>query len=82
MKAKPVYLNDRPVGEAATWSDVRILVAEKGLPFEGLADATEGPSGFFLYGGAQTIGSESGTETPPAAVSTANSGSERAKAIA
>jgi hypothetical protein len=51
---KTVHINDVPIGEASTWSEVRALLRAKGLSFLGQPGAAEGPTGFFLQGTART----------------------------
>ena len=55
MKTKGVYVNDKLVGEAMTWTAVYQLLAEKGLAFMGAHQATEGPSAFFLCGETENV---------------------------
>lgn len=50
MLNKKVYLNDRLIGEARTWSEVRALIKKLGILFFDKSGAAEGPSGFYLSG--------------------------------
>jgi hypothetical protein len=51
---KTVHVNDVPIGQASTWSEVRALLRAKGISFLGQPGAAEGPTGFFLQGTART----------------------------
>jgi hypothetical protein len=51
---KTVHINDVPIGEASTWTEVRALLRVKGISFLGKPGAAEGPTGFFLQGTART----------------------------
>ena len=51
---KTVHVNDVPIGEASTWSEVRTLLKAKGISFLGRPGTAEGPTGFFLQGTART----------------------------
>ena len=50
MLKKKVYLNDQPIGEARTWSEVYALIKRHGILFIEQAGAAEGPSGFYVSG--------------------------------
>jgi hypothetical protein len=54
LPRKTVHVNDVPIGEASTWSEVRALLKAKGLSFLGRPGAAEGPTGFFLQGTPRT----------------------------
>jgi len=50
MLKKNVYVNDRLIGEARTWTEVHALIRRRGLLFMGKPGAAEGPSGFYISG--------------------------------
>ncbi len=50
MQIKTVFVNDVPVGQASTWSDVETLLAKVGIWFIGKPGTAEGPTGYFIYG--------------------------------
>ena len=50
MLKKKVYINDRLIGEARTWSEVHALIRKQGLLFVEKPGAAEGPSGFYVSG--------------------------------
>lgn len=50
MRRKTVYVNDQPIGEASTWTEVYALIRACGIVFLGRPGAAEGPSGFYVSG--------------------------------
>ena len=48
MRVKTVYLNDVPIGQASTWSEVRTLLNATGLRFIVKPGTAEGPIGFYV----------------------------------
>ena len=50
MQRKKVYLNDRLVGEASTWSEVHELLRAQGITFLATPGAAEGPTAFYVSG--------------------------------
>ena len=50
MHRKWVFINEHPVGEAASWQEVRGLLRVKGILFFGAPIAAESPGGFHLAG--------------------------------
>jgi len=50
MQKKTVYVNDQPIGEARTWSEVHALIKLRGIVFLDKPGAAEGPSGFYVSG--------------------------------
>lgn len=50
MQIKTVFVNDVPVGQASTWTEVETLLGKVGIWFIGKPGAAEGPTGFFIYG--------------------------------
>ena len=60
LPRKTVHVNDVPIGEASTWSEVRALLRAKGIWFLGQPGAAEGPTGFFLEGTARSRVQERG----------------------
>jgi hypothetical protein len=50
MRLKIVYVNDAPIGKAATWAQANALLAIKGVHFAETPKRAEGPKGFYLHG--------------------------------
>jgi hypothetical protein len=49
MRTKTVFLNDIPIGQASTWTEVYALLKAKGVRFIGKPGAAEGPTAFYLH---------------------------------
>lgn len=49
-KRKSVYVNDRLIGEASSWTEVHALMRIRGLAFISEPGAAEGPFGFYISG--------------------------------
>jgi len=47
---KTVYVNDVPIGQASTWTQVEGLLEKQGIAFFGSPGVAEGPTGYFIYG--------------------------------
>jgi hypothetical protein len=50
LQRKSVYVNDRLVGEASSWAEVRTLIEICGLSFINKPGAAEGPLAFYISG--------------------------------
>jgi hypothetical protein len=50
MRLKIVYVNDKPIGKAATWAQANALLAIKGVHFSETPKRVEGPQGFYMQG--------------------------------
>jgi len=50
MKRKNVYVNDRLIGEASSWPEVRELLKAQGIRFLAKPGVAEGPSAFYVSG--------------------------------
>jgi hypothetical protein len=50
MLHKKVYVNDQPIGDARTWTEVAALIKSKGILFLGTPGAAEGPTEFYVSG--------------------------------
>ena len=50
MQRKTVYVNDLPIGQAATWAEADALLIRNGILFTAKPGKAEGPSGFHING--------------------------------
>jgi len=50
MQRKTVYVNDLPIGQAATWAEAEALLSANGILFTAKPGKAEGPTGFYISG--------------------------------